>query len=160
MLARMREVSIQPAEHPGDYALARELFREYAAQLDIDLCFQDFGSELAQLEQMYAAPRGCLLLARRGAEALGCVGVRALDPTRCEMKRLYVRQAARGSGLGRRLACAAIEAARGLGYRVMLLDTLASMTAARTLYRALGFRETGKYYDNPLADVLYMELDL
>jgi putative acetyltransferase len=148
------------ASDPAEFAEARRLFEEYSAQLGVDLCFQNFAAELEQLSQMYGAPAGRLILARSGSGYVGCVGVRALaaDPRACEMKRLYVRDAARGQGLGRRLAKASIAAGRELGYARMVLDTLATMTTARALYWNLGFRETTPYYRNPNTGVKYLEL--
>jgi ribosomal protein S18 acetylase RimI-like enzyme len=143
-----------------DFADARELFQEYAAQLKIDLCFQGFAAELDQLTSMYAPPSGCLILARRGARAVGCGAVRRLSADACEMKRLYVRPEARGMGLGRTLAERLVLEAGSLGYSRMYLDTLAEMAPARTLYGSLGFRQTTPYYDNPLEDVVYLKLDL
>ena len=139
----------------------RALFLEYAASLDFDLCFQGFERELAGLPGAYAPPRGRLLLATVAGEAAGCVGLRPLAGDACEMKRLYVRPAHLGRGLGGRLARAAIAEARAIGYGRMLLDTVpAHMTAATALYRRLGFREIPAYYDNPVPGAAYFELAL
>jgi ribosomal protein S18 acetylase RimI-like enzyme len=154
------DATIVIARSDADFAAARALFEEYAAQLGIDLCFQGFGAELLDLSAMYGPPTGRLLLARESDDFVGCVGVRALGDGDCEMKRLYARERTRGRGLGRALAAAAISAARELGYSRMLLDTLGTMTAARALYASLGFRDTAPYYDNPNDDVKYLELDL
>jgi ribosomal protein S18 acetylase RimI-like enzyme len=156
----MSEFRIAPAADAGDVAAARELFLEYARSLDFSLCFQGFDRELANLPGDYAAPRGALLLGRENGAVAGCVGVRPLAGDRCEMKRLYLRPEFRGRGYGRRLAEAALEAARAAGYRRICLDTLANMSAARALYADMGFREIPAYYHNPLPDVIYAELDL
>lgn len=153
-------VRIDPARTESEFAIARGLFEEYAARLGVDLCFQGFGAELTALDTMYASPTGCLLLARLDDTAVGCAGVRKLSGERCEMKRLYVRDGLRGLGIGRKLAVRLLAMARELGYRSMVLDTLEGMSEARGLYRSLGFRECAPYYDNPLAGVVYMELDL
>jgi ribosomal protein S18 acetylase RimI-like enzyme len=141
--------------------LVRQLFREYAASLEVDLEFQDFSHELATLPGEYAeGSGGALLLAWQTGSCCGCVAVRAWDEHRCEMKRLYVRPQARGGGLGRRLAEASIGRARSFGYRCMLLDTLPSMREAQELYRRLGFVETDPYRFNPVAGTTFLELDL
>src|SRR5262249_9680339 len=136
------------------------LFREYVASLSEDISFQDFEAEFAGLPGKYARPTGVVLIAREGDEAAGAIACRMFEPGVCEMKRLYVRPAFRGRGLARDLANDLIEDARERGYRTMLLDTLASMTAARALYRDLGFAPVEPYYDNPLPGVMYMALEL
>jgi carbonic anhydrase len=154
-------VEIRKATGAADHETARDLFREYAAWLAVDLCFQDFGTEVARLEEIYGPPGGVLLLAAAGAGVAGCVGVRPLAGGFAEMKRLYVRPEHRGLGIGRLLARAAVDEARRLGYRRMLLDTLpARMPEAAALYASLGFRPAGRYYENPLPGVEYLELVL
>ncbi len=118
--------AIRRATSPEDFAIGRTLFREYAASLDVDLCFQSFDKELESLSAMYAHPDGALLLAIASSDgrAVGCVALRRLEPTVCEMKRLYVRPDTRGHGLGRHLVDTLIADARKLGYARMRLDTL------------------------------------
>ena len=154
------ELRIEAAEGAGDLGHVRELFLEYAASLDIDLCFQDFDGELAALPGAYGPPRGRLFLARVDGRLAGGVGLRPLQADIAEMKRLYVRPEFQGLGLGRRLGEATIGAARGIGYRRMRLDTIANMCAAQALYRYLGFAEIPPYYDNPLEGEVYFELKL
>ncbi len=153
-------LTIRPARSGGDVEATRALFREYAASLDFELCFQGFEEELEALPGDYAPPGGTLLLAEVSDEIAGCVAVRRLEDRICEMKRLYVRPAYRGEGIGRALAEAALDRARALGYARMRLDTVASMRAARALYASIGFEETTPYYHNPLPDVVYMEREL
>lgn len=143
-----------------DYDLALELIREYAANLGHDLTFQHFHDEIANLKGIYGPPNGCVLLAEMNGVAAGCAALRAGDTGSCEMKRMYVRPAFRGRGVGRRLAEAVIDAARELGYGRVRLDTLAHMHVPRNLYRSLGFVEVPPYYHNPLAGAVYFELDL
>ncbi len=150
-----------PATSSEHVAAARVLFLEYADSLGVDLCFQDFEAELARLPGDYVAPRGTLLLALDGETVLGCVAVRSHDWTEsAEMKRLYVRPAGRGHGLGRRLAVAAIDFARDVGYTRIRLDTLPTMTEAIALYESLGFRDADAYRHNPVAGTRYLELEL
>lgn len=151
---------LSEAAGTADFAAARDLFEEYAADLSIDLCFQGFAAELSRLPEIYGPPTGCLLLVRDGDRPVGCGALRRLSPDSCEMKRLYVRPVARGAKLGRLIAEGLIGKARALGYARMLLDTLGEMIPAQTLYRSLGFRETAPYYLNPLSGVVYMELNL
>jgi ribosomal protein S18 acetylase RimI-like enzyme len=138
----------------------RELFLEYASSLEISLCFQNFEEELAGLPGKYAPPGGRLLLAQNAEQVVGCVALRSLSATDCEMKRLYVRPVARGQHLGHTLATSVIEAARSIGYRCMRLDTLASMKPAISLYRSVGFREIPAYYPNTSENAVFMELSL
>lgn len=149
------------AETPGRIEEIRTLFKEYAGSLDFGLCFQDFEGELARLPADYAPPSGRLLLALSEQDPAGCVALRPISPGICEMKRLYVRPAHRGTGLGRRLCERIISEARGLGYAFMRLDTVASsMPTAVALYQKLGFREIPPYRRNPVPGALYMELEL
>lgn len=151
---------------PLEVAQARALFEEYAAQLGVSLCFQDFERELATLPGAYAAPRGRLLLAGAANEAFGCIALRPLVDSGApaavvgEVKRLYVQPARRAEGWGGRLARAVIREARAIGYRELKLDTLEWMTDARRLYARLGFGECAPYYHNPLPGVVYMTLAL
>jgi GNAT superfamily N-acetyltransferase len=140
----------------SDVEEVRLLFREYAASLPFALDFQDFDREVAELPGAYAPPRGALLLAREA----GCVGLRPIDETTCELKRLYVRPSARGRGLGRRLTEAVIAEARRLGYVGMRLDTVPGMDSAQLLYERLGFREIAPYRENPIPGARFLELEL
>ena len=153
--------AIRPVDSPADLATARMLFREYADSIGVDLCFQDFETELATLPGAYRPPRGALLLAEGGGDAAGCVALRPLEPPAvAELKRLYVRPGARGAGLGAALTEAALESARAAGYVRIRLDTLPTMAAAQALYRRLGFHEIAPYRANPIPGALYMECEL
>lgn len=145
----------------ADLPALTELFRAYAASLPIDLGYQGFDGELASLPGKYAPPDGALLIARDANGApVGCVAMRPLAPGVCEMKRLYVALEGRGTGLGRDLAVAIIEAARAGFYAEMRLDTLATMQSAKALYRSLGFVEIEAYYDTPIEGTVFMSLKL
>jgi ribosomal protein S18 acetylase RimI-like enzyme len=149
-------VEIVAGHGPEHVPVVRALFEEYAAGLGVDLGFQDFERELAELPGEYAPPGGRLLLAL-GPEPAGCVALRPYEPRVCEMKRLYVRPEHRGGGLGRLLAEAIVAAGREAGYERMRLDTLPSMAAARALYRSLGFVEIEAYRFNPVHGTTYFE---
>jgi ribosomal protein S18 acetylase RimI-like enzyme len=151
--------SISPAYGPRDIEDVRTLLRAYAASLDVDLAYQGFEVELAGLPGRYAPPSGALLVARADdGTPCGCVAVRPFDePGACEIKRLYVSAAARGAGLGRRLAAAAVAFAEQAGYRRALLDTLPTMTEAAALYGSLGFERTDAYWRGSPAGTLYFE---
>jgi putative acetyltransferase len=140
---------------------ARQLFKEYAAWLEIDLCFQGFEKELAGLPGDYALPAGRLLLAYDNGELGGCVALRKIDEGICEMKRLFLRDKFRGQGLGRSLIEVVVSEATEIGYQRMRLDTLPpKMNDAIALYRSYGFKEIDPYYTNPVPGAMFMELNL
>jgi putative acetyltransferase len=155
-------LSIIPASTHAHYDIARTLFREYQASLNIDLCFQSFEEELAGLPGKYAPPLGNLLLAFTADQApAGVIAMRPIDEDICEMKRLYVRPLARGHNLGRQLIDRLLAEARANGYKKMRLDTLTGlMDKAITLYRAYGFYDILPYYKSPLPNELFLELEL
>ncbi len=149
------------ANSGDDIEHARELFKEYEAWLEGDLCFQNFEKELAELPGKYAPPDGRLLLAVENEKVAGCVALRKIGESVCEIKRLFVRAQFRGKGLGRMLAEEIIQNAKEIGYERMRLDTLApKMNDAIALYRSLGFKEIEPYYNNPVPGAKFMELDL
>ena len=157
-------VTLTHPHTPEDLDAVRALFQEYADSLDIDLQFQGFHTELGELPHPYAPPRGGLLIARVDGAVAGCCALRPLDnadyPNASEMKRLYVRKAFRGFGLGRQLAEATLDMARQAGYACVLLDTLDDMESARALYADLGFEEIPPYYHNPIAGAHYLKADI
>ena len=157
-------VTLSVPTQAAEIDAVREIFREYAESLGVDLGFQDFEAELASLPGDYAAPRGQLLLATVDGAVAGCCALRPHDtsdyPNAAEMKRLYVRKAFRGFGLGRTLVEHVLDAARLCGYACVLLDTLDGMESARALYTDLGFEEIPPYYHNPVAGSHYLKVDL
>lgn len=143
-----------------DLLEVKSLFSEYASSLGIDLSFQNFDRELAELPGEYAPPNGCILIARKESEIVGCVAMRRISDEICEMKRLYVRPRFRGGGLGNRLAESVIREAKGRGYQKMRLDTLPSMKEALDLYESLGFKQIAPYRHNPIQGAVFLQLDL
>ena len=154
-------MQIIQAHTPEHTQQARSIFREYEAWLGLDLCFQNFEKELAELPGAYAPPTGRLLLAYENDQLVGCVALRKLSDGVCEMKRLFLRPQFHGNGRGRELAERIISEARDAGYERMRLDTLPEhMGKAIALYRSLGFKEIEAYYSNPVAGAMFMELEL
>ncbi|MBL0920207.1 MAG: GNAT family N-acetyltransferase [Hydrogenophaga sp.] len=157
-------IELRLAETPEDLLTVRALFLDYQASLDVDLCFQGFAHEVDHLPGDYAAPAGALVLAFVDGAPAGCCGLRALHSSdhlnACEMKRLFVRPAFRGFGLGRQLVDRILTQAQIAGYATMLLDTLSDMEAARALYQEVGFVEIAPYYHNPIAGAHYLKVDL
>lgn len=158
------EIRLVAAVDGDALAAVRVLFREYAAQLGVDLCFQNFDAELAQLPGEYAPPRGALLLALVDGQPAGCGALRPLAdvdyPNACEMKRLFVRPDFRRFGIGRALTQALLDLGLQAGYSNLLLDTLDDMEAARGLYASLGFEEIPPYYFNPIPGAHYLRAEL
>lgn len=153
-------IHIIHAKTVNHYDQARKLFRQYAASLGFNLEFQEFDEELASLPGEYSPPGGCILLAKSLGSFFGCVALRKIDNATCEMKRLYVVPGYRGKGIGRDLAGVLIKKAYRLGYKRMLLDTVAPMKEANALYASLGFQPIGAYRYNPLEHAIYYELHL
>jgi putative acetyltransferase len=153
-------MQIRQATSPSDIAAARTLFQEYADDLGVDLCFQGFAEELAQLPGAYAPPRGRLLISWVDDVAAGCVALRPFSESICEMKRLFVLPTFRGRGIGKQLAGAIIREANQIGYTTMCLDTLPTLTAATQLYESMGFVRCPPYYETPLVHTIFMELSL
>lgn len=154
------QLSIVEVEGGDELEQVRTIFQEYALTLGSDLCLQNFAEELATLPGSYARPAGRLLLARVDNQVAGCAALRSLDVDTGEMKRVYVRPAFRGLGLGRLLAERILDESRAAGHRRIRLDTLPSMVQAQRLYRELGFREIAPYGDDPVAGAVYLELEL
>ena len=160
MTPKAGPIRLSQATTPQEWEAARRLVREYAAALDVDLSFQNFEQELEHLAIEYAAPTGAFILAEDAGRYVACVGVRQLAEEVGEIKRLYVAPAARGRGLGRILVEHIIAAARQLGYRSLLLDTLPFMKEAQSLYLSMGFKTTTAYRFNPIAGSAFLRLDL
>jgi len=155
-----KKMIIKQVQTKTEIEEVRKLFREYEVFWGVDLCFQSFEKELANLPGKYSPPNGDLLIGLNDEKIVGCVAIRRLDNGICEMKRLFVKPETRGTGLGKKLAEEIIVVAHERGYSLMRLDTLYRLTEAMHLYETLGFRKTDPYYDNPLPGVVYWELDL
>ncbi|MGX5173054.1 GNAT family N-acetyltransferase [Aliikangiella sp. IMCC44653] len=153
-------MKIIKAQTAYEFCQAAELFKAYQAELNVDLCFQGFNEELANLPEKYAAPYGAIFLAEHCDHFVGCVGVRKHEAGVCEMKRLFLQPQARGLKGGFKLVETVIAEARQLGYQSMKLDTLKRLVPAIKLYQEFGFQEVLPYYANPLDEVVFMELKL
>ena len=157
-------LDVRLVRSPADVLAVRDLFIDYQQDLGIDLCFQGFQEELRLLPGEYADPAGALLLATVDGAPAGCCALRPLPGSdhldACEMKRLFVRRAFRGFGLGRQLVERVLVQARLAGYTNMLLDTLSDMEAARALYQEFGFVEVAPYYHNPIPGAHYLKVAL
>jgi GNAT superfamily N-acetyltransferase len=153
---------IRDGRFPEETAAVRSLILAYADELGEDLCFQSFDQEMATLPGKYAPPCGALLVAEQDGALIGLVALRPLDvePLACEMKRMYVEPAHRGSGLGRRLAEEIIFRAKDVGYTAMYLDTLPHLASAIKLYEELGFVRVEPYYENNISGAVFMRLEL
>jgi len=156
----LKNMRIKPVQTKREIAAVRSLFREYEAFLKVDLCFQQFEEELAGLPGKYSHPGGALLIGLVGEDIMGCVAVRKWSEGICEMKRLYVKPEARGTGMGRQLVDAILLVAKELEYSIIRLDTLDFLHEAMQLYKRLGFRTIEPYYENPHPGAVYWELDL
>lgn len=153
------EITIIDATEPERIQTVRNLFIEYQQWLNFSLCFQGFDKELVELPGKYAPPKGRIYTASVAEKIAGCIALRPMDEEGiCEMKRLFVREEFRGKGIGKMLAERIIADAQQIGYRAMRLDTLQRMETARTLYAKLGFKIIPAYYNNPMDEVVYMEL--
>ena len=153
-------MTIIAAHTETEYAAAASLFREYAAWLNIDLCFQGFEEELSDLSKMYAPPTGVIFLSKEGNLFTGCVAVRKKDEDVAELKRMYIKPEYRNAGLGSALLEIALNAAKEMGYKKIRLDTLSHMTNAINLYTRSGFYEIEPYYFNPEKNALFFEKEL
>jgi GNAT superfamily N-acetyltransferase len=150
-------ITIREANNTADYAMAAQLFREYAASLDFDLGFQDFEDELHHLQAHYGPPKGCILLAIAAEQPAGCIAIRPFSETQAELKRMFVQPAFRGQSIGRKLLREIFAKAAQAGYRSILLDTVPAMEDAIHLYRQTGFADIAPYRFNPIPGALFME---
>lgn len=158
---KTRTIKLLEVTSASDYIIAIKLFKEYAAHIGIDLGFQDFDKEVENLESKYSKPEGVLYIAYDNENIpVGCFGIRAFEGNICELKRMYLKESARGYGFGKLMMAKAIAAGKELGYHKMRLDTLSSMLPAVGLYEKTGFYEIDPYYFNPIAEAKYFEISL
>ncbi|MDW3190833.1 MAG: GNAT family N-acetyltransferase [Cytophagales bacterium] len=153
-------IQFQEAKSPEAFQLAVDLFKEYADQIETDLSFQNFDEEMENIEHQYSKPWGTLYLIYQKEALAGCFAIRKFESTICELKRMYLRTSARGSGLGKTMLLEAIEAAKSMQYQKMRLDTLPTMKPAIELYQKVGFYEIDPYRFNPIPDSKFFEIDL
>ncbi len=153
-------IQFQEAKSPEDFQLAVGLFKEYADQIEVDLSFQKFDEEMANIEHQYSKPWGVLYLIYYREKLAGCFAIRKFESTICELKRMYLKESVRGSGLGKAMLLQSIEAAKSMQYQKMRLDTLPSMKLAIELYQKVGFYEIDPYRFNPIAGSKFFEIDL
>jgi ribosomal protein S18 acetylase RimI-like enzyme len=150
-------VQFKIARSTEEFSTAKILFEEYAAALNVDLCFQGFDEELRTLYIQYNLPTGCLVLVYDDEKVIGCAAIRELENTSCELKRMYLKAECRGKNIGKKLLQCMFDKAKDLGYTKILLDTLPQMTQAQHLYKQFGFQQIGSYRFNPVAGTVYME---
>ncbi len=161
LLRQVSMIELEEATSEEDFKTAVVLFKEYAASLGVNLEFQNFSEEIENLESQYSRPKGIIFLAtENNASTLGCFGIRELSGPICELKRMYLRQGARGRGIGKLMLERSIEVGRELGYRKMRLDTLPTMRTAIKLYEKMGFYEIKPYRFNPIDGTKYFEINL
>lgn len=152
---------LQEVESDGDYEVAIKLFEEYASQIGVDLSFQNFNDEIRDIKNQYSRPDGLIFLVFNDQnDPVGCFGIRKFEEGIGELKRMYLKDEARGQGLGKRMLKDAVKAGKALGYLKMRLDTLPSMNAAIGLYKSLGFYEIDAYRYNPISGTKYFEISL
>jgi GNAT superfamily N-acetyltransferase len=150
-------ILFQIASNPKEFKIAKTLFEEYAAGLNVDLCFQGFDEELKTIHLQYNLPKGCLVLAHENEKIIGCAAIREFKGSNCELKRMYLKPECRGKGVGKKLLQFMLEKAKTLGYSKMLLDTLPLMKEAQQLYLQFGFKHIESYRFNPVEGTVYME---
>lgn len=153
----MKKIAIEKISSEQDLEDVKQLFREYANFLQVDLCFQGFEAELAKLPAKYAEPEGSIFLAKVNGQPAGCIALWKLEEGVCEMKRLFVKPEFQGLGLGKQLVNILLEEAKNKGYIKMKLDTLRRLQSANYLYKSLDFIETLPYNFNPEEDIVYFE---